>query len=360
MRIFYGVAGEGLGHASRTLAVVDALPNVEFHLFTFGKAYNFLKNQRYPHLHLINGLMFPYKNGKVSYPRLMYRAAKYFSGDIRKNISYISEQYRMLRPDLFMSDFEPSVARAAKRCESKLISVDNQHRFAYTDMIELPVFLRVYGWACGLAAKFLVPNPDHTIISTFHYDRIQPKGKNVVLANGLFRSNVTSQQPTNGGYLLVYIRESVNDVFLRSLREIQDTEVRIYGASEGYLKQSAERRKNLKFFPISESFVNDLAGCDKLMTTAGNQLISEARYLGKQCLVVPEPGQYEQSINAFYVESIGMGIKCEAHELNSNVIKTFMRNSYSIQQLMVPNGVDMVTQVIRDCLNNVDQNSVRI
>lgn len=353
-RIFYGIAGEGLGHASRTLAVVDALPNVEFHLFTFGKAYNFLEKQGYPHIHLINGLMFPYKNGRVSYPRLAYRAARYFSEEIRKNVSYISEQYRLLKPDLFMSDFEPSVARAAKSCGSRLISVDNQHRFAYTDLVDLPIFLRVYGWGCGLAAKFMVPNPDHTIISTFHYDRIKPKGKNVVLANGLFRSNVTRQKPSGGGYLLVYIRESVNDVFLRSLREIQDVEIRVYGALDGYLKQSTERRKNIKFFPLSDNFVNDLAGCSKLLTTAGNQLISEARYLGKQCLVVPEPGQYEQSINAFYVESIGMGIKCEAHELNSNVIKSFMGNSYLAEQLMVPNGVDTVTQVIRGCLDNVD------
>ena len=42
-KIFYGLAGEGLGHASRTLAMLDELNDFEVHLFTFGKAYDFLK-----------------------------------------------------------------------------------------------------------------------------------------------------------------------------------------------------------------------------------------------------------------------------------------------------------------------------
>jgi uncharacterized protein (TIGR00661 family) len=350
-KIFYGLAGEGLGHASRTLAVVDALPDLEVHLFTFGKAFDFLKDMGYPYLHKIKGLMFPYKNGKVDYPRLAYRTIAHFCKGITENIEYIAEQNELLKPKLFISDFEPSIPRAAKICDKHLISIDNQHRFAYTDLIELPLFLRMYGWGCGLAAKFMVPSPNHTIISTFHFDHIKPKG-NVVLANGLFRNNVIDQQPNNGDYLLVYIRESVNDAFMRSLRDIRDFEVRIYGARDGYLKQSVQRRSNFKFFPLSSEFVKDLAGCNRLMTTAGNQLISEARYFGKYCLVVPEPGQYEQSINAFYVEKIGMGIKCEASNLTKNVILDFMKISHNQNSLMVPNGVNKVTEVVRNCLNN--------
>ncbi len=59
-RIFYGVAGEGLGHASRVLSVIDHLPECEIHVFTFGKAYDFFaslenyelirgKNAPHPH-----------------------------------------------------------------------------------------------------------------------------------------------------------------------------------------------------------------------------------------------------------------------------------------------------------------------
>jgi UDP-2,3-diacylglucosamine pyrophosphatase LpxH len=35
--IFYGVAGEGLGHASRTLAVVDSIPDFEECLIKYSK-----------------------------------------------------------------------------------------------------------------------------------------------------------------------------------------------------------------------------------------------------------------------------------------------------------------------------------
>ena len=36
-RIFWGVMGEGLGHVTRTLAVMEHLPECEVHIFTSGK-----------------------------------------------------------------------------------------------------------------------------------------------------------------------------------------------------------------------------------------------------------------------------------------------------------------------------------
>ena len=38
-RIFWGVMGEGLGHVTRTLAVIEHLPDCEVHIFTSGKAW---------------------------------------------------------------------------------------------------------------------------------------------------------------------------------------------------------------------------------------------------------------------------------------------------------------------------------
>lgn len=346
-KIFYGVAGEGLGHASRTLAVIDSMPEIEFHVFTFGKAYEFFQKIQYPHLHNINGLMFQYKNCKVDYPRLAYQAVVYFCTHINKNIRYISDQSRKLNPQLFISDFEPSVARASKRCGKNLISVDNQHRFAYTDLVDLPLFLRMYGWCCGLVAKFLVPNPNHTVISTFHYDHIAPKGKNVTLSNGLFRKNIVDQKTTNGDFLLIYCRRSVSDIFLKAVEHIKDIKVKVYGSVDSPVKERLKQTENFEFCELSPDFAKDLAGCKKLLTTAGNQLVSEARYFGKHCLVIPEPGQYEQSINAFYAEKIGMGVKCDADKLTKDVVENFMKLSSPQQDLPVPNGADTVTQVVR-------------
>jgi uncharacterized protein (TIGR00661 family) len=215
---------------------------------------------------------------------------------LKKNIDLIYDRFNMLQPSLFMSDFEPSIPRAAKVCKVPLISVDNQHRFAYMNMVKLPLFLRLYGWGCGFAVRILVPKPKHTIISTFHYDLIETKNPNVVLTNELLRKDVEETQPTKGDYLLVYMRYSVSSVFMNAIKNL-NMSVKVYGWPHLGIRMPDPHWNHITFCPLGPSFVKDLAGCKALLCTAGNQLITEARYYQKPCLVVPEPGQYEQYVN---------------------------------------------------------------
>lgn len=345
--IFYGLAGEGLGHASRTLSVIDHLPGIDVHLFTFGKAYDFLQKIGYPHLHLIEGIMFEYNKDRVSYSALTKRVAKYWIKDLKNNIEYIKKQAEIFHPQLFISDFEPSIPRAAKKVGSTLISVDNQHRFAYVDLVDLPLFLRAYGWCCGLAAKAIVPNPQHTVISTFHYDYIKPKGKNVYTTNGLLRKSLTEQTTRDDNFLLVYVRKSVNDIFLNAIKDIHHIRIKVYGATQ----RSKNKNFNIEYFDIGPNFVNDLVSCSCLLSTSGNQLVSEARYFGKHCLLVPEPGQYEQSINSYYAVKLGIAQECPANKLNKEKIVSFF-NEKKPTFNTVPNGVNTVVEVIRRSLES--------
>ncbi len=52
-------------------------------------------------------------------------------------------------------------------------------------------------------------------------------------------------------------------------------------------------------------FVELLAGCRSLITTAGFESVCEAMYLGKPVLVVPTAGHLEQHYNASDAESAG-------------------------------------------------------
>ena len=51
----------------------------------------------------------------------------------------------------------------------------------------------------------------------------------------------------------------------------------------------------------------DLAAARGVIASAGLSLISECLYLRKKMLLLPVPGQYEQLINARYVEKLGLG-----------------------------------------------------
>ena len=121
MRVFYGVNGEGLGHASRTLSVVEQLPECEIHIFTYGAAHRFLRGVGYPHLHVIDGLTFSYRRQGVDYLRSLSKAGLFCLHRLRRNIEQITSAAGRLQPELFVSDFEPSIARAAHLCHRRLV-----------------------------------------------------------------------------------------------------------------------------------------------------------------------------------------------------------------------------------------------
>jgi uncharacterized protein (TIGR00661 family) len=353
-RIFYGLSGEGLGHASRTLAVIDYLTDAEIHVFTYGKAYQFFKNMGYPHLHEIHGMMFSYHKGKVDYLATALRAWNYYWYELPENMEKIRSLDAKLDPALYVGDFEPSVPRAAKKTHKPLISVDNQHRFAYVDMLKLPLRLRIYGWGCGFMAKMMVPNPQHTIISTFHWDKIKVRRTGVTLTNGLLRRSVADAEVSDEGYILIYLRDSVSDRVLNAIQSLCEKFV-IFGASETALKQHLEKRSNFVFKSLSPDFTTYLAKCSCVISTAGNQLLTEARYFGKPVLTIPEPGQYEQDINAHYASYINMGRMCSANTLDAEKVMQFLnlgrRCCYvRYEPHLKINGVHEVIKIMREYL----------
>ncbi len=347
MRIFYGVNGEGLGHASRTLSVVDQLTDCDVHIFTYGAAYHYLKKTGYPHLHRVDGLMFSYRKQRVDYLRSLGKAAYFYWTGLKSNIEQIRREAKRLQPRLFVSDFEPSIARAAHVCHRSLVSVDNQHRFVHCRMTGLPRALRTYARAAAWATRLMVPAPDHVVIATFHTDGEVVDSQRVTLTPGLLRKAVEDTPVSNQGFLLAYLRPSVADAVLQTLVDCP-RDVRVYGVADTP-KRDYYQRRGIRLLPLSPSFVRDLASCDRLIGTAGNQLICEARYFRKPLLAIPEPRQYEQHINAWYVEHHQLGMQCPVERLSRETVCRFLSRGLTASP-GAQNGVHQVVKVIRNCL----------
>ncbi|MBD3672789.1 MAG: hypothetical protein HUJ26_04620 [Planctomycetaceae bacterium] len=347
-RIFYGVAGEGLGHASRVLSLIGHLPDCEIHVFTFGKAYDFFKSLDYPHLHRIDGLMFAYCNGVVNYRKTLSNAVNYYFSGLTQNLDYIEQQAEELQPALFVTDFEPSVIRAAHLMGQPVLSIDNQHKFVDCRAPSLPASLQLYAMMTSPTVRTMVPSPTHSVVATFHADRLEAIHSDVTLTGGILRQEVESHPVTNEGFILTYLRHSVAEQILSALAGC-GREVRVYGASP---EQRLMYRGQFRFFDLSPDFVHDLASCDRVIAPAGNQLISECRYFQKPILAIPEPGQYEQAINAHFAEEIGLGTSCEVSELTTEILNTFI-SRFSCRSNRIPNGVHDVIRVIRTYLPNV-------
>jgi uncharacterized protein (TIGR00661 family) len=126
-----------------------------------------------------------------------------------------------------------------------------------------------------------------------------------------------------------------------------EREVRVYGAADTAIRRHYERRGRFHFRRLSPDFVQDLARCDRLVASAGHQLICEARFFQKPLLAIPEPGQYEQHINAWYVQRHGLGMQCRANHLTRETVRAFDSHG-PVTCPRMENGVRQVIQVIRN------------
>jgi len=83
---------------------------------------------------------------------------------------------------------------------------------------------------------------------------------------------------------------------------------------------------NLRFRPFSEAaFAEDLASARAVIAGGGFTLLGEAIYLRKPLLVVPVEGQFEQHMNARYVQKLGYG-QCEASLNDAAILRSFEAN----------------------------------
>ncbi len=164
-------------------------------------------------------------------------------------------------------------------------------------------FFRDFIWF-EVADEFIHESADGRRFVVIHGDQFDD-----VEANAAWLSKLGSL-----GYdLLLAVDRFLND----SLQRL-DRRCVIYGASPEACRGCVEAK------PLSPGFVRDLARCSCIISTAGHQLISEALCLGKPVLAVPEPGQYEQSINALYLERMGGGRRCHWKALSAERVREFV------------------------------------
>ena len=119
MRIVYGVAGEGLGHATRAHAMIEELgDDCHFDIYTFGEAHKYFAKvirdgARNIYLHELIGLRFARgRDNKISTLGSIrdYWEYKKRYWDLDRHRVYWDILNAEPRPDVVITDFEPAVA----------------------------------------------------------------------------------------------------------------------------------------------------------------------------------------------------------------------------------------------------------
>jgi uncharacterized protein (TIGR00661 family) len=205
------------------------------------------------------------------------------------------------RPEVVVTDFEPLAAAYARIKRVPLVSVDNismLYRCRHDEEIVGDEH-EDYVLACGVT-RALVHGAVEYVVTTFFRPPLARSG--TTLVPPIVRPEIVSAEPERGDHLLVY--SSGEEGLLEALRE-SGANCHVYGMREG---GEHGREGNLDFRPHSnEGFVEDLRTARAVIAGGGFSLMSEAVYLGKPMLAVPLRGQFEQLMNARYLQREGYG-----------------------------------------------------
>jgi uncharacterized protein (TIGR00661 family) len=318
--VVYGICGEGLGHASRAHALIERLEeDATVHILTSGDAHDFFKKMGHPHLHRIPGIRFVKKGQSINWPGSISQCFDFiWSGN--RHLSRVANLWDTICPDLAVTDFEPLVPRVALRKRVPVVGIDNQSKISRCELKDLPPGLRVYQAMVTPLIDWMVPRQVPRVVSCFHPEYCRPYKPVLAVVGPLLRNAITNLRPRDDGFTLVYYKEVVGECLLRAA-ECLGMRTVVYGGCE-----HADRWPAFEFHPHGAGFAEALAACSILVCPAGNQLLGEAGYFGKKTLCMPQRGQYEQEINAFYMQKIGLGTALRNRSAPEREVAEFLKS----------------------------------
>jgi len=323
MRVLYGVAGEGMGHAMRSRVVLDELTKRhDVQVVVSGRAHDYLKARESDHLGVkrIWGLSIVYEANEVrNFKTFLQNVKGALTGGWPKNVGAYVELATRFDPEVVVSDFESWSWTFAKSRMLPVISIDNQqvlNRCAHPPEI-IAGHERGYRLAKAIV-KAKLPGCFHYLVTTF-FRPVVTKPR-TTLHPPVLRSEILEARPEPGEHLLVYQTSTSYGSMLEMLRR-SGVECRIYGMRREIRSEVVEG--NLRFRPFSEQvFIDDLRTARGVVSNGGFTLMGEAVYLHRPMLSVPVKKQFEQVLNARYLEAEGYGL--HAAELTSASLGRFL------------------------------------
>jgi len=323
-KIAISLCGEGRGHATRVSTLVHRLEERhEILIWTSADALDVLRQRfasGHPRVRIeeVPGMVFEYSAGRLDVAKSVVAGIDYRARRLGPLVDRMIAGLEAFGADLAITDFEPALPRAAGRLGVPLVSIDHQHFLVAYDLDVLPWPLRWSAWFMGHAVWMYVPEADDTVVSAFFRPPLRHGWEHVVQVGPFLRPEVAAARPSDGGFILSYLRRHTPFSAIESLADC-GLPVRVYGLGH------RETVGNVSFHAIEEAaFVADMASCTALVAAAGNQLIGEALHLGKPLLVLPELAHAEQMMNAHFLESMGCGAFCPLEEVTRDRIRAFL------------------------------------
>jgi uncharacterized protein (TIGR00661 family) len=322
MRILYGVVGEGMGHATRSKVTCEHLiaRGHEVKIVVSGRAHAFL-SRSFRDVVEIKGLTIRYVDNRMDRDGTLARNVLAAPGLVASNVSAYFEKVAEFRPQAVISDFDSFAYLLAKRHRLPVLSIDNQQIISRCKLGKFAKQGAKIDYQMTKAfVRAKLPACDHYVVTTFFYPPVRNRyEKNTTLVPPILRQSIidAKKKAIPGDHVLVYQTSASDTSLVDELNLVRSAKFVVYGLR----KNGRQGNCTLKEFS-EDGFVADLASARAVVANGGLSLLGEAVYLGKPVFSVPVRNQYEQVLNARYLEELGYGLGAE--KIEADVLRVFL------------------------------------
>ena len=301
MNIIYTINGEGMGHAMRSVVILEYLKQKGHQLMIVvgsERGARHLAEAGFE-AHVVHGFHMSYQDNTVRRLQtalVVSRALKY----IRRDSKDLAVAARVFAPDVVITDFDIYGTYLSLLLRVPLISLDNIQVVTKSRLAVGWRHVIDYGLNWFVARAF-VPRANAYIISSFNLHLQKKKRKNVFFVAPIVRSAIRNATVADGDHILVY---QTSDSYERLWNVLAASGQRyiVYGAQ-------GSPAANITYKPFSkDEFVHDFVSAKAVISNGGYTLLSETVFLGKPILSIPIAHHFEQQINGATVSDMGFGM----------------------------------------------------
>jgi len=316
-KIVYGVAGEGFGHSSRAHLIGQKLLDQghEVRFAGYNKSYRYLQEHFPDRVYEIDGFEFVYRDVRIALRKTIAKNIQRFPHMRQRNHRFYEEVLDPFGAELVITDFEPFTTHWAARNEIPTISIDNEHLLTKCDYAK-PDEPSLSGMlSTGFTHFYLRGISAYLVINFF---QARSKDPRVEIVPPIVREALLRFKASDGAFILCYATsKSWKEQYLSIFGHFPRQRFVLYGFDEESRQGNCEFRKH-----ATEGFLADLAACKGVIATGGFSLLSECLYLRKKMLMNPIRKQYEQKVNAFNMQRLGLALTAET--LSVEAVEAFL------------------------------------
>jgi uncharacterized protein (TIGR00661 family) len=354
MRVLYGVVGEGMGHATRSRVMLEHLlaSGHAVHVVVSGRAHKFLverfRGRSGITITEIEGLNLRFEGNDLDLSESILSNLDKAPTALAKNLGVMRTLLDGFDPQVVISDFESVAYLYARLHRVPVISIDNMQiinrcrhdRFVSDDQ---SFSFRM----AKLAVKAKLPGAYHYLVSSFFFPPVRKP--RTTLVPPILRPEILQARREPGAHVLVYQTAATNAELVPALQKLP-FRFKLYGMGR------SGQEGNVELCAFSETgFVDDLRTARAVIAGGGYSLMGEAVHLHVPMLSIPIGGQYEQELNARYLQKLGYGMFADA--LDVPLVERFLSRTDEMASALesyVPRDNAMLFGCVDELLRDVD------